>query len=45
MTVEEKIRLAIGNFVIENIALNSKVEELTNKLKEAEAKEADKPAD
>jgi hypothetical protein len=43
MTAEEKLRLTIGNLVVENIVLNSKVEELTQKLKEAEAKE--KPAD
>lgn len=29
MTVEEKIRLTLGSLVVENIALNSKVEELT----------------
>lgn len=43
MTVEEKVRLTLGSLVVESIALNHKIEELTQKLKEAEAKE--KPAD
>lgn len=44
MTVEEKVRLTIGNLVVENIALSSKVEELTKKIAELEPPK-DKPAD
>jgi uncharacterized protein Yka (UPF0111/DUF47 family) len=36
LTVEEKVRLTIGSLVVENIALNSKVEELMQKVKELE---------
>jgi hypothetical protein len=34
MTVEERIRLLIGNLMIENIALAAKVEELQKKIEE-----------
>lgn len=44
MTVEEKVRLTIGGLVVENIALANKVDELMQKLKEAEQTK-DKPAD
>lgn len=44
MTIEEKVRLTIGSLVVENIALNAKVEELTKKVAELEQPK-DKPAD
>lgn len=46
MTVEERVRMAIGNFVIENMALAAKVEELTKKIAELEqSKDKDAPHD
>lgn len=39
MTTEEKIRMLIGNLMIENIALSTRVMELEAKLAEAEKKE------
>lgn len=42
MTVEEMVRLTIGNLVVDNIALKAKVDELTKKL--AEAEKASQPA-
>lgn len=44
MTVEEKIRLTLGSLVVENIALNNKIEELTKKIAELEQPK-DKPAE
>lgn len=44
MTVDERVRLTIGSLLVENIALNAKVEELTKKISELEAPK-DKPAD
>lgn len=37
MTVEEKIRLTLGSLVVENIALNSKVEELNGEASKLKA--------
>lgn len=40
MTVEEKIRMLIGNLMVENIALATKVDELTRKIAELERAES-----
>ena len=44
MTADERVRLTIGNLVIENIALAAKVEELQKKVAEKESPK-DKPAE
>jgi dynactin complex subunit len=44
MTAEEKVRMTVGNLVVENIALSSKVEELNKKIAELEQPK-DKPAE
>ncbi len=44
MNPEQKVRLTIGNLIVENIALAAKVEELQAKIAELE-KPAEKPAD
>ena len=44
MTAEERLRLTIGNLVVENIALAAKIEELQKKVAELEQPK-DSPAD
>jgi cell division septum initiation protein DivIVA len=36
MTVEDKVKMALGNLLVENIALATRVEELERKLAELE---------
>jgi hypothetical protein len=36
MTTEERVRMLIGNLIVENMALATKVEELTKKIAELE---------
>ena len=43
MTADERVRLTIGNLVVENIALAAKVEELQKKVEELE--KAKEPSD
>jgi hypothetical protein len=36
MTIEERVKMALGNLLVENIALAVRVEELTKKIAELE---------
>jgi outer membrane murein-binding lipoprotein Lpp len=44
MTVEERLKLIIGDLVISRCALETRIEELDAKVKELEAKRDDQPS-
>ena len=44
MTVEERLKLIIGDLVISRCALETRIEELDAKVKELEAKNVEQPS-
>jgi hypothetical protein len=44
MTVEERLKMLIGDLVISRCALETRLEELDAKLKELEAKNVEQPS-